>query len=745
MGIFCSKIMRYLVILLMVTIFIHGSSQLPNDQVLNIVGKLLDRDHGTDLNEHLARHLTKDHKMSLKEGLSTLLEIVKDGDNDSLALKNEPNVDEIDGSMEADGSSMEAKESLGEKFQSRALSNHTESNGKTEDEESDMKVVAMHPVFEEDQKQKSSSAFRLWKEQKEDRKRASSRSLSGDSNKCPDGYVYGLQGDVPQAGLISLSTGRNIPANRERCAEICNHNSRCKSFFFSPTVGQCKISSELIPTDRPYRDWIMCTKSDATCSQGYTYKTGSVDGDTKTLVEAPLMIDRTGMTDGSTDEECKIACDLDQTCKSFEYSSKKQKCVKRNIGKPKSNSSAFEDFHWCSKNECKTTSGPVVNKKCVFPFIWRGKKYETCTNVGRKNKGKFWCPTSTGDINVTKSSKTWGFCSDDCPRHQDHCYAISGPGVGKDCIFPFSDRGITYTRCAKSHPLGSPQWCKTDKKEALTERFDSFGICHSGCDKVKDCSWERLDGNGKVAKNEGNTVASHSSKTLDECKDLCDLNIQCKSFSFTQKGGMCKLKDRILSRGSGTKHVPGTCTYYQPAACHDDNGNTALAGRRSVAAERVVSQGMKRPIPDSRSYFFEVGDTHGSGSKDAANEIQGSYRTGEGNDAHRIGGGYRLGSEDAYKGSAGSDVFDAGNIVREVGENYGPSLEGIAHGNEGGNGSRVADDGRSIRDGSVSRTGNKGGSEAKEGMWKKQAKNRDDVLKHQNFLKKLDGFHNENV
>ena len=31
----------------MVSIFIHGSSQMPNDQVLNIVGKLLDRDHGT--------------------------------------------------------------------------------------------------------------------------------------------------------------------------------------------------------------------------------------------------------------------------------------------------------------------------------------------------------------------------------------------------------------------------------------------------------------------------------------------------------------------------------------------------------------------------------------------------------------------------------------------------------------------------------------------------------------------------
>ena len=47
------------------------------------------------------------------------------------------------------------------------------------------------------------------------------------------------------------------------------------------------------------------------------------------------------------------------------------------------------------------------------------------------------------------------------------------------------DRGITYKECAKSHPLGSPQWCKTDKKEALTESFKSFGICHSACDSVK--------------------------------------------------------------------------------------------------------------------------------------------------------------------------------------------------------------------------------------------------------------------
>ena len=119
---------------------------------------------------------------------------------------------------------------------------------------------------------------------------------------------------------------------------------------------------------------------------------------------------------------------------------------------------------------------------------------------------------------------------------------------------------------------------------------------------------------------------------------------------------------------------------------------------------------MKRHISDSESEYFGVGDTHGSGSKDTANEMRGSYRTRGGNDADRIGRGYRSGSDDGYKGFAGSDVLNTDNIVREVGENYGTSLEGIAHGNEGGHGSSVRDDGRGMRDGavSVSRTGNKG-------------------------------------
>ena len=83
-----------------------------------------------------------------------------------------------------------------------------------------------------------------------------------------------------------------------------------------------------------------------------------------------------------------------------------------------------------------------------------------------------------------------------------------------------------------------------------------------------ECTWQNLGPEGTVAKNDGMTIIEYRSKTLDDCKDLCSLNSLCKSISFKVEGGSCKLKDRILYRNSTTKHVPGTSTYYEPAACH---------------------------------------------------------------------------------------------------------------------------------------------------------------------------------
>ena len=58
------------------------------------------------------------------------------------------------------------------------------------------------------------------------------------------------------------------------------------------------------------------------------------------------------------------------------------------------------------------------------------------------------------------------------------------PTPGKDCVFPFYDKGIKYDKtCAKSHPRGK-LWCKTDPKEAKSEEFKSWGYCHSACDEA---------------------------------------------------------------------------------------------------------------------------------------------------------------------------------------------------------------------------------------------------------------------
>ena len=66
MGMFCSKIMRYLAMLFMVSIFIPGSSQMPDDQFLSIAGKLLDREHGTGNNIFLIYNCSRENFLGIK-------------------------------------------------------------------------------------------------------------------------------------------------------------------------------------------------------------------------------------------------------------------------------------------------------------------------------------------------------------------------------------------------------------------------------------------------------------------------------------------------------------------------------------------------------------------------------------------------------------------------------------------------------------------------------------------------------
>ena len=74
-------------------------------------------------------------------------------------------------------------------------------------------------------------------------------------------------------------------------------------------------------------------------------------GNAKTLLNHPrdMGLEATDLTD----DECRIKCDMNPECKSFEYSEKKQNCVMRNTNirdKTKTEDDQFEDYRWCSKS-----------------------------------------------------------------------------------------------------------------------------------------------------------------------------------------------------------------------------------------------------------------------------------------------------------------------------------------------------------------------------------------------------------
>ena len=89
---------------------------------------------------------------------------------------------------------------------------------------------------------------------------------------------------------------------------------------------------------------------DVPCERGYTRKYGSDRGNKETLLGQKYKgTEDTGVY-APTENVCRIRCDKDQECKTYEYSPGKQKCVIRSVSDPRPNTTSYEDFRWCSKS-----------------------------------------------------------------------------------------------------------------------------------------------------------------------------------------------------------------------------------------------------------------------------------------------------------------------------------------------------------------------------------------------------------
>ena len=75
---------------------------------------------------------------------------------------------------------------------------------------------------------------------------------------------------------------------------------------------------------------------------------------------------------------------------------------------------------WCESGflhfiGCITNGGNVNNETCVFPFIYKGVTYRSCTS---KDENKNWCYTEV-DTNANGVEGKWGYCSPECQGEQN--------------------------------------------------------------------------------------------------------------------------------------------------------------------------------------------------------------------------------------------------------------------------------------------------------------------------------------